>query len=705
MSVNPRSYRVPVLRLTDVYQGDSINGDPGSNDVLEPTSAPQGPAQSTGQQPVFNDSAVLEPTPVLPQHSALKDYVPEEPLLPTQSNQDKDEYVGEPIPDLSGITYTPTSSAQKGPVSPTKVTPSEPSSPLMPDMTKEKPPMSPPVKNVGPTVSPWTINPSLERPELATMPVEELPPPPPPQPPKPAVAPLKKPDEPFKKTAAPDIPDMWEVAASRPVPQPTKSVGIKNTPPVMPVHAVPVQSPRVPESTTQNLINKALTGMGFGEIATPQEKPEPAQEVPPVAEAGNLANLRARVEGAHAHESTQPAPVPRPAVEPSTPTTETRHVVKTEHAKVLADVARNLHTIHDSTELLPDMRDTQTTQAPPENVPFVPSPVRHADFLEEDLVVTPAQKEGPSRPISMIRTFKADVENAITHNKVSMVNMIAAEEKRRYEPQENKEVRRTKKRNLSVRTYMLVLGSLGLLAITVALGFFIANLILNSEKKDTTSEIFFSDAGREFDITGKDRTAIMKGMTDLRDTIDLAVGEIVEIRVSEKVKLADGQTEQSMPVTASAFLTRLQTRAPDFLQRTLHDSFIFGIHRDTAGKRHPFFVFKVRTYGIAFPGMLEWEEGLDVDLAPLFGLPIDRALIERLANEATTVGGGTSAVPTNIDLNQVGLYDDVDVANQAMRALRDLDGEIQLLWTITPGDNLLIITTNAETFRQIGKRL
>jgi hypothetical protein len=699
MSVNPRSYRVPVLRLTDVYQGDSINGDPGSNDVLEPTSAPQGPGQSAGPQPVFNDSAVLEPTPVLPQHSALKDYVPEEPLLPPQSNQDKDEYIGEPTPDISSIAHTPNSLVQKESASTKKVPPSEPLSPLRPETVKESIPASPLIKNVRPVVSPWTINPSLERPELATMPVVETPPPPPPpQPPKPAVAPLKKPDEPFKKTSAPDIPDMWEVAASKPVPQPPKSTDVKKTPPVTPVHTAPAQTPQTSESATQSLVNKALSGMGFVGNAKVETVPSPTLEAPPATDAGNLANLRARVEGTHAHESTQPASVPRP-------TAVTPHVFETEHAKVLADVARNLHTIHDSTELLPDMNDAQTPQTQTESAPFVTSPVRHADFLEEELIVTPAQKEGPSRPVSMIRTFKADVENAITHNKVSMVNMIAAEEKRRYEPQENKEVRRTKKRHISVRSYMLVLGSLGLLAITVALGFFIANLILNSEKKDTTSEIFFSDAGREFDITGKDRTAIMKGMTDLRDTVDLAVGEIVEIRVSEKVKLADGQTEQSMPVTASAFLTRLQTRAPDFLQRTLHDSFIFGIHRDTVGKRHPFFVFKVRTYGIAFPGMLEWEEGLDVDLAPLFGLPIDRALIERLANEATAVGGGTSSAPSTIDMAQVGLYDDVDVANQAMRALRDLDGEIQLLWTITPGDNLLIITTNAETFRQIGKRL
>jgi hypothetical protein len=304
----------------------------------------------------------------------------------------------------------------------------------------------------------------------------------------------------------------------------------------------------------------------------------------------------------------------------------------------------------------------------------------------------------------MIRTFKADVENAINHNKVSVVNMIASEEKRRYEPQENKEIRHTKRRHISVRTYALVLGSLVLLAVTIALGFFIAHLILNNEKKGTTSEIFFSDAGREFDVTGKDRTTVMKGLTDLRDTIDLEVGEIAEVLISEKITLADGQTEQSVPVSASAFLTLIQSRAPDFLQRTLHDSFIFGIHRDTIGKRHPFFVFKVRTYGIAFPGMLEWETGLDVDLAPLFGLPVDRALIERLAEEATATGGGSTA-PTTIDMAQVGLYDDIDVANQAMRALRNLDGEIQLLWTIAPGDNLLIITTNAETFRQIGKRL
>jgi len=304
----------------------------------------------------------------------------------------------------------------------------------------------------------------------------------------------------------------------------------------------------------------------------------------------------------------------------------------------------------------------------------------------------------------MIRTFKADVERAITHNKVSVVNMIAAEETRRHEPQEEKEVRHTKKRHISVRTYMLVVGSFVLLGLTVALGFFIANLILNNEREETTSEIFFSDAGREFDTTDKDRTALMKGLTDLRDTIELDIDEVAEIRLVERVKSAEGKTEQTVPISASAFLTNLETRSPDFLERTLYDSFIFGVHRDRVGKRHPFFIFKVRTYGIAFPGMLEWETGLDVDLAPLFGLPVDRALIERLADEAVATGG-SGALPGNVDMAQVGLYDDVDLANQAVRALRDLDGEIQLLWTITPGNNLLIITTNPDTFRVIGRRI
>jgi hypothetical protein len=145
------------------------------------------------------------------------------------------------------------------------------------------------------------------------------------------------------------------------------------------------------------------------------------------------------------------------------------------------------------------------------------------------------------------------------------------------------------------------------------------------------------------------------------------------------------------------------------LLRTLHDSFIFGVHRDQTGKRNPFFIFKVRTFGIAFPGMLTWEGGLDVDLAPLFGTPVDRALLERTAQEAPRTTSGTSSSLTDpkvsIDLDQIGLYDDIDIANQATRALRNIDAEIQLLWTIVPGENLLIITTTPDTFREVLKRM
>jgi hypothetical protein len=844
MSKNPRSFRVPVLRLSDVYQGDSVNADPAQDDLLEPT--PNLEQIQNGQQ--------TEQTP---------------------------EFVDEPVHTTETPQQTNTPPPQSAP----------PAAPAPAETSTQNPETTPsPEEGAGdtqadPSPSPWSLNPSADRKDtLNVAPAPEPEQAPEPKPAPPPTAPLPKPVDPFEVKAVEEPPDIWELAANKPAPvveahkkppvrrypvrplaqktevaaAPQQNAAQPATPPLPKKEAVtstpqpapseveptpstaqahaesvpmkpqpedisPAPAPQAPAALQKEAVTSAQQAEpqktepvpakpqaeGPAPAAAPptpvipqSEQPSnslhpdvkplapPAQTVAPegmakvplepTPELTNLGALRMQAAERHAEQtantsgdtpntdaksSVQPAPstspalgeqapsmTPTPSVEPpqkkqenkdaaetpreattsgtlavqptrpgapQDPTKEPERVPQTAHARALANVAHQLTSIRDSESLSPQ-EDTRIREAgaASQAARQPQQEKRYGAYRADDLVVKPelGGEQQASKGVQMIRTFKSDIEQAVNRDRVSVVKMIADEENKRHEP-EAPEVRKTTRKHFSVRSYAVVLVVLLLLGGTIALGTFAASVWLKRDANTLRSEQFFSDTAHQFDITDMDRTTIMQGLTNIRDTIEISPNEVVEISLTKRIPLPNGDEEQTIAVTASEFLRQLDTKVPGLLLRNIQDSFVFGIHMDNAGTRNPFLALRASVGGIVFSGMLAWESSLDVDLAPLFGPPIDRELLARTVEAQTGVlssNTGTSSADAidesspipiaKIDLQQIGLYSDVKIANLEARVMRNPSGVIQLLWVMTPDNSRLLITTSADALREVFNR-
>ena len=135
---------------------------------------------------------------------------------------------------------------------------------------------------------------------------------------------------------------------------------------------------------------------------------------------------------------------------------------------------------------------------------------------------------------------------------------------------------------------------------------------------------------------------------------------------------------QEKNITLEELFIITGSKIPPALLRSLDNNFLFGIHAFT--ENNPFLLFTVRSFNNAFSGMLEWEKTIFDDLTPLFALEqVDKDTLNRS-------------------------FEDVIIENQDLRALKDKEGNIVLLYAFA-NQETLIITTHEVTLDEILERL
>ncbi len=123
----------------------------------------------------------------------------------------------------------------------------------------------------------------------------------------------------------------------------------------------------------------------------------------------------------------------------------------------------------------------------------------------------------------------------------------------------------------------------------------------------------------------------------------------------------------------------LSFQIPGNFNRTI-DSFAFGATEGT-----PFIVINVRSFDIAFSGMLTWENKMSSDLSPLFGTPVS----ESKDPLARTVGQTRKAY-----------FGDAIINNDSVRILLDETGNERITYGFID-ENTILITTTKEKFESI----
>ncbi len=136
-----------------------------------------------------------------------------------------------------------------------------------------------------------------------------------------------------------------------------------------------------------------------------------------------------------------------------------------------------------------------------------------------------------------------------------------------------------------------------------------------------------------------------------------------------------GASDQSLP--AQAFIDTLRLRAPGSFLRTIDSNMMLGAYLSTPNA--PYIVFRVRNYEEALGGMLQWEQYLNEDLAPLFGELV----------------GSFGYTPQ---------FTDDRINGIDARILFGRDGEVVTVYGFTD-QNTLVITTSRDAFSALANAL
>ena len=159
----------------------------------------------------------------------------------------------------------------------------------------------------------------------------------------------------------------------------------------------------------------------------------------------------------------------------------------------------------------------------------------------------------------------------------------------------------------------------------------------------------------------------------IMQTIAQSTNDITQVYVTNGEEVTDTQT----------LIRTLAPTTPGSFSRTIKE-ITFG-----GASHEPFIVLRATSFDTAFAGMLQWENTMSADLAPLFGSPV----IESFDPHARTDTQVRSA-----------FFKDIVVANHSARLLVDELGTERILYVFID-QNTIVITTTKETFEILAPRI
>ncbi|OGG51508.1 hypothetical protein A3C18_02920 [Candidatus Kaiserbacteria bacterium RIFCSPHIGHO2_02_FULL_54_11b] len=295
----------------------------------------------------------------------------------------------------------------------------------------------------------------------------------------------------------------------------------------------------------------------------------------------------------------------------------------------------------------------------------------------------PKEAEKNPSSVAAVHTLKNDLQGVVQDKKISLVRAVSLEEDRRARKVAPVETPATQQR--SKRTFAIIFTTLILLGLGVAAlfgVFFVMNQSQAPLPTDTSSSILFAEQSVLLPLEGQSPGDLKRLLESGRAGSGGALGSITRI-IPVIVAASTDDPVQNRAATFGEFMTAIGAHPPEELLRALGGDFFFGIH--TADENAPLFVVPVTSHDHAFAAMLNWEEVLNADLAPVF------TFVPTLASDA-------NGLPVQRT------YQDVVMRNYDVRALRDDAGDIQLYYSF-PTQNILVIAESPYSFTEILSRL
>lgn len=283
----------------------------------------------------------------------------------------------------------------------------------------------------------------------------------------------------------------------------------------------------------------------------------------------------------------------------------------------------------------------------------------------EHVSVSPQDQVRQTDEIPRIRTFNADVQEAVNEEGLSLSKISLAESKKKESSAQDVPTQKNWFMIISIGlASMLILGGIS------AIGY--VWFQKNKPPVETNSGI-------------QENTLIR-----IEETKDISIKNIsrqsIQSEVQKEKKLPPAQNGiremrfylendlQKELLSLSSFFETLESKTPDTLLRNL-DTFLFGIHF-IGGEPHSFLLLKGESFEILYPSMISYEIDILNDLFPLFD-----------TNSKEPKG-----------------FSDVTIQNKDVRAVVD-ENNLPLFFYHVLEDGTIILTDNIKTFEEILRRL
>lgn len=314
--------------------------------------------------------------------------------------------------------------------------------------------------------------------------------------------------------------------------------------------------------------------------------------------------------------------------------------------------------------------------------------------------------------IQKLRTYKADVQEAVKSQNISTARILLQEQQRRAKlalSEESTTLKSSKNKIFFV---------LALILITLAGGIFGYSFYLSNQPQQPTSKIIierpdFINVEQQLGIS-----VTLRNKRDvLRDIESLIVAPIEEKSINEllilhsKDNFENGKkTVDQVPITTAEFFSLTESRAPNSLVRSLDNKFMIGVYGIGVGE--PFTLFKVKDFENTFASLLSWEPLIARDLQPIFFTDISPEKLSRnpligtpVVIEQATTSSSTPRVTETFDIRfDPTTFSDVVIQNRDARVIRNEFGEIIFFYTFIDEEHL-IFTAKEEVLTEVMRRL
>ncbi len=211
---------------------------------------------------------------------------------------------------------------------------------------------------------------------------------------------------------------------------------------------------------------------------------------------------------------------------------------------------------------------------------------------------------------STIRTFQSDVAGAVKSDNISMIKIALAEKERREHEGSYADLDVKK----PIKPAYILAGVI-ILAVLLSLGF--VYWYLNKPPSPTLEQLL---APQEPEIVYSETQSAVSIDKKTADTLIVALRKEalakLDIGTIKRILVTTSTGTSTRNINSTEFLSAVKSRASDSLRRSIEPYFVIGAY--SSSPNDAFIIFKINSYDIAYPGMLAWEQYMDVDLSNLF---------------------------------------------------------------------------------------